>query len=138
MSAIRSVLDKVEVLLTTEPARLIGYGAAVVIVIVAQVLGHFRPGLLPEVSFDEAAGAAFLAISLLVVVVESIRHYVYAPQTYIEDLSDENHQGHLEAHAEEEFRRTLDAIAERQAAKAKPRQNIVSRRAPGDNGDTKN
>lgn len=98
MDAIRKVLDKIDALLTTEPARMIGYGAAVIVFLVVQAVGIIRPGLLPQVSFDTAVSDAFAAIALLVLVVESIRRFVYAPQTYIEDLADEYEAGHGEGH----------------------------------------
>jgi hypothetical protein len=100
-----AILDKVDQLLTTEPARLIGYGAAVLAVVIINILNgqgitRFGTGL----TFDEAVGYAFASIAVLVTVIESIRKFVYAPQTYIEDVADEWQKGHEMAHIEEDFR----------------------------------
>ena len=130
----RKVLDKTDQLLTTEPARLIGYGAAVVVVITAQVLGHIKPGLLPQVGFNEALGLSLSAIAALVTIVESIRRFVYSPLTYIEDLSDEAHAAHEAAHLEEDLRRWTEAV---QAEQAKPQTQTVtvgSAQADGSSG----
>ena len=116
-TAALAILDKVDTLLKTEPARLIGYGAAVVVVLAAQVIGHFKPGVLPNIGFDEALGLTAAAITFMVVVVEAIRRAVYSPQTFIEELSDEWKSGHESAHAEEDAQRLLDEfMARRQAA----------------------
>lgn len=113
MDTIRKLLDKVDELLTTEPARMIAYGAAVVVFLVVQIIGHFRPGLLPAVSFDEAVGLTISAVAALVVLVESIRRAVYSPQTFIEELADQamrSYQaGHVDAHEEEAQAREAEA-----------------------------
>ncbi len=81
------ILDRIYQLLTTEPARLIGYGAAVVVFLVAQGLNYVRPGILPVVSFEQSLGLAFSASAMLVVLVESIRRFVYSPATHYADLN---------------------------------------------------
>ena len=105
-----AILDKVDQLLTTEPARLIGYGAAVVLTVTVEVLnarGITRFGT--DLTFDQAIGLAFGAIGFTVTVVESIRRFVYAPMTYIEDLSDTAMAAHEDAHFEEELSRAITA-----------------------------
>lgn len=111
-----AVLDRVSILLATEPARLIGYGAAVVVFVVAQVLEQFRPGLLPKLTFESAIAITASAIVFLAIVVENIRRFVYSPMTYIEDLSDESQLSHDAAHMEEDLRRMAEeAVARREA-----------------------
>lgn len=122
-ATITKVLDKVDVYLQTEPARLIGYGAAVVVFLVAQVVGRVRPGLLPDVPFETAIAITGSAIVFLTVVVENIRRFVYAPMTYIEDLADESKLSHEAAHLEEEFSRSIEqAMARRDAELAAAQQ----------------
>lgn len=110
-SFVSAFLDKVDLLLQTEPARAIGYGAAVVVFLVAQVLS--ARGYLPPMTFDQSVTLALSALATLVVLVESIRHFVYSPMTYIEDLSDESAAAHEAAHLEEELRNWFDAVAAR-------------------------
>ena len=124
MDAIRKVLDKIDALLTTEPARMIGYGAAVIVFLVVEGIGYIRPGLLPQVSFDTALSLAFAAIAFLVVVVENIRRFVYAPQTYIEDLADEYEAGHDSGHQDGHMHERLDAAL--QAAQPQVQQVPVA------------
>jgi hypothetical protein len=110
---VSALLAKVDSFLTTEPARLIGYGAAVVVFLVVQLLGIVKPGLLPALSFEDAIGDAFAAIATLVILVESIRRFVFSPQTYIENLSDEAQAAHEAAHLEEDMQKWLDAVRAR-------------------------
>lgn len=72
--ACKPALDKIEALLQGEPARAIGYGAAVVVYLVAAAFNR-----IPDVSFNEAVADSTAAIALLVSVIELIRHYVYSP-----------------------------------------------------------
>jgi hypothetical protein len=118
-ATVQSILDKVDQLLTTEPARMIGYGAAVVLFLAVQLIGIVRPGLLPPVSFDAAVGDAFAAIATLVILVESIRRFVFSPQTYIEDLADESDAAHEAAHMEDDLRRWAEAVKAQQDAPQK-------------------
>jgi hypothetical protein len=74
--AIKRVLDGARNLLTGEPARVIGYGAAVVIYLVAQAVGT-----IPDQTFDEAILSAGAALAVIASVVETIRRYVYSPNT---------------------------------------------------------
>lgn len=125
---VSSTLDKVDVLLQSEPARLIGYGAAAVIFIVIKVLndhGIVRFGT--DVSFTEALGATAGAIAVTVTVVESIRKFVYSPQTFIEELSDESAAAHEQAHMEEDLKRQFEeAMARREAQQqAKANEPVV-------------
>lgn len=103
-NAALAVLDRVRVLLTTEPARLIGYGAAVIVTLVAQFLSSRGYVRFDGITFEASVGLVFGAISFLIVLVESIRRFVYSPQTYIEDLADEYADaftaGHIDAHEE--------------------------------------
>lgn len=95
MSAIKTILDKgraildaADNLLSGEPARAIGYGAALVVVgvsLVSNALGYTR---IPEVSLDAALVAATLAITTLVTVIEGIRRSVYSPNTVDAIVSD--------------------------------------------------
>lgn len=99
-------------LLDREPVRLIGYGAAGVVALVVLGLGT---------RFDTGPYGVWLtALAVLVIVVEGMRHFVYCPQTYIEDLSDEWAEGHGEAHLEHELREKIMAaiVARREAQKA--------------------
>lgn len=142
-SIVESILDKVDALLTTEPVRLIGYSAAAVVFLAAQLIGHFKPGLLPAVTFDEALGLSAAAVTTLVVLVESFRRFVVSPQTYIENLSDEANAAHEAAHIEEEVAYIRRAIREQQAQAIEDAQpkthtvNVGSAKAAG-TGDKAN
>lgn len=81
--AIVDFLGKADVLLRGSPARAIGYGAAVIIWLVANAFDVF-----PDMKFEDAVSAALVSISLLVTVIESIRYFVYAPAN-VEKLLDE-------------------------------------------------
>jgi hypothetical protein len=75
------ILDKAEGLLKGEPARAIGYGAALVIVgvsLASNALGFTR---IPQVDLPTAVTDATLAIATIVGVIESIRRFVYSPAT---------------------------------------------------------
>lgn len=113
---IQQLLDKADQLLTTEPARMIGYGAAIAIFLVLRVVGEVRPGLVPVMSFEETIGLAFTALATVTILVESIRRFVYSPLTYIEDLSDESQAAHEAAHLEEDLHRWKAAIEAEVAA----------------------
>lgn len=130
MKLLQTLLYKVDKLLTTEPARVIGYGAAVVVYLVARVLAARGYIDLP-MTFEQSIGAAFAAISTLVIVIESIRRFVYSPQTYIEELSDEWQNGHDAAHAEEDLRQWLDAVRAQHAEEQKQVVSVGSTRAKG-------
>lgn len=121
-TAVSALLDKVSLLLKSEPARAIGYGAAVVIFLVVRVLNQRGYVQFAPMSFEDSIVAATAAITVIGTVVESIRKFVYSPQTYIEDLSDEFASGHNLAHFEEELHAAMQAQseairAEREAAK---------------------
>lgn len=105
---------------------MIGYAAAVIVVLAAQVIGYIKPGLLPAVSFDEAVGLAFTAIASLVIIVESIRRFVFAPQTYIEDLADESQAAHEAAHIEEDAQRFIENLRAAQAEAVQPKTQTVT------------
>ena len=114
-NAALAVLDKLDAMLKGEPARTIGYGAAGVIMLVvylANMRGITRLGA--NLSFDDAIALAFGAVGFVAIVVESIRRFVYSPQTYIEDLADESKASHEAAHLEEEFQRMMDAATSAQ------------------------
>ena len=114
-----ALLDKVDVLLTTEPARAIGYGAAVIVFLVVQVLSS--RGVLPAMTFDQSVTLAFSAIASTVIIVESIRRFVYSPMTYIEDIADEAAAAHEAAHIEEEMAAWVAAVQARRAADSQQR-----------------
>lgn len=69
-------MARVAGLLTGEPARIIGYGAAVIIWVVARLVG-----VIPDQSPDQALESAVAAIAIVASIVESIRHLVYSPAT---------------------------------------------------------
>lgn len=73
---ISDILDKVRDLLTGEPARAIGYGGAAVVYLVAKALGS-----IPDVSPEEALVQVTAAIALVASFVETIRRFVYSPNT---------------------------------------------------------
>ena len=135
---IMKVLDKADTLLTSEPARMIGYGAAVIVYLVIRALGELKPGLIPPMSFEESVGVAFSALATTVILIESIRRFVYSPLTYIEDLSDESQAAHEAAHLEEDLHRWQERIAAQAAEAAKPQTQTVvvgSAAAKGSKGE---
>lgn len=75
---IASILEAARGLLIGEPARAIGYGAAVVIYFAAKALGS-----IPDQSLDEALLSAGVAIGTVASVVESIRRFVYSQPTVV-------------------------------------------------------
>jgi hypothetical protein len=131
-----AVLDKVRALLASEPARMIGYGSALVVVAVVWVIGQVRPGLLPPVDFNSALAASFTALAFVTIVVENIRRFVYSPTTYVNDLTEESNRAHEEAHLEEEITRALQA---RQEQRDRQQATIVPvAPAPEPNPDRQN
>ena len=127
-SIVSATLDKVSLLLKSEPARAIGYGAAVVVYLVILVLnsrGITRFG--SDLKFEDAvlvhlAASTAAAMTLVGSVVESIRRFVYSPQTFIEQLSDEWQNGHDEAHFEEAMNAAIQKALEQRAAAAQQAQ----------------
>lgn len=112
-NTVTAFLDRVRQLLTSEPARLIGYGSAIVIYLVANFLAS--KGIIDvKLSFEDSIVTALAAMSVLVGIVEAIRRAVYSPATYIEDLADEAKNAHEAAHREIElqnwFTETSNAI----------------------------
>lgn len=73
---VNALLAPVQDILTGEPARAIGYGAAAIIYVVAKLVGA-----IPDQTPDQALASATAGIAVVVSVVESIRHYVYSPNT---------------------------------------------------------
>ncbi len=73
MSA-HELLDKAESILKGEPARIIGYGAAVVIYLVAKVSGSIE-----DQSPEQALVSGTAAIATIITIIESIRRLVYSP-----------------------------------------------------------
>lgn len=73
---LQALVEQANALLQGSPARAIGYGAAVVIWLVANAMGR-----LPDMTFDQAVTVAVTAVALLVGVVEAIRKYVFSPAT---------------------------------------------------------
>ena len=100
MEKFTAILEKARSLLLGNPARAIGYGAAVVIWLVVRLANELGVQF-GELSFEASVAAAFAAITVLVTVIEGIRKFVYSPQTYIEDLADEWQAGHDAAHFEQ-------------------------------------
>jgi len=72
----RSVLDAAARLLQGEPLRAIGYGAAVVVFLVANASGRFA-----DLTFDESLNIALAAITTLIGIIETARRFVYSPNT---------------------------------------------------------
>ena len=70
----QDILDKADSVLKGEPARIIGYGAAVVIYLVAKASGHIA-----DQTPDQALISAGAAITTVVGIIETIRHFVYSP-----------------------------------------------------------
>lgn len=68
---INDLLVKVADAASGEPARIIGYGAAVIIYIAAKV-----SGAIPDQTPDQALALAVGELAVVASVVESIRHYV--------------------------------------------------------------
>lgn len=77
ISAVQGLLDRAEAVLQGEPARFIGYGAAIVIVGVVGVsnaLGVTRFGA--DISLTDALVDAGAASTFVITAIESIRHFV--------------------------------------------------------------
>lgn len=88
IDTLRNIADKATALLQGEPARAIGYGAALVIVgvcAVSNALGYTR---LPEVDLTTALGLATAAIVTVTGIIESIRRFVFSPLTVREAILD--------------------------------------------------
>lgn len=87
---VNSILDKARgLLLQREPARAIGYGAALVIVgvvAVSNALGFSRFG--ENISLEGALVAAGTATTTVVSIVEFIRKLVYSPATVAEVVTN--------------------------------------------------
>lgn len=71
MDTIKALIERVRGLLQGEPLRAIGYGAGVVIWIVARASGHIA-----DVSLDQAVLQAGAAAAILASIIETARHYV--------------------------------------------------------------
>jgi hypothetical protein len=65
------LLDKASALLKDEPARVIGYGAAVIVFLVAKASGSIE-----DIPFDQTVVMATAAIATVTTVIETIRHLV--------------------------------------------------------------
>lgn len=122
-STIFAFLDKVDALLKGEPVRLILYSAAAVVyatVYVLNAMGVTKFGA--ELSFEAAVALTGAAITLLVLVVERVRMFVFSPMTYIEDLADEAKAAHESAHAAEAFSQMNQILAAAKAAQTPKRR----------------
>jgi hypothetical protein len=76
MSILNGLLDKAESILQGEPARIIGYGAAVAIYLVAKISGSIA-----DQTPEQALVSAGAGITAVIGVIESIRHFVYSVPT---------------------------------------------------------
>lgn len=76
MNIVKALLDKANELLKGEPARAVGYGAAVIIYFVARASGS-----LEDVTVEEALVQGAAAIAIAASIVETIRRLVYSPAT---------------------------------------------------------
>lgn len=74
--SVTAILDKARELLRGEVARAIGWGAAIVIYLVALALDR-----IPDMSLDQALVSATAAIVTVGGVIEAIRRYVYSSPT---------------------------------------------------------
>lgn len=84
LDAVKTALDKAEVLLTEkEPARAIGYGAALIVFAIAKV-----SGAIPDQSLDESLALGAAAVLSTTAIVESIRRFVYSPATVFDLLAE--------------------------------------------------
>lgn len=79
---IRELLDKVRAALEGEPARFIGYGAGLVVYAAAKV-----SGAIDDIPLETAITATGAYVTIVASAVETIRHFVYSPQT-ANDLLD--------------------------------------------------
>lgn len=80
---ITGILDKARDLLRGEPARAIGYGAAAVIYLVALAFER-----IPDMSPEDALVSATAAITVVAGVIETIRRFVYSPNTVSEIVEE--------------------------------------------------
>lgn len=71
MTPALGIVDRIRRLLTGEPLRAIGYGAGVIIWIVAGLSGR-----IPDVPIEQAVMQAGAASALLASVIETARRYV--------------------------------------------------------------
>ena len=76
MTLLNGILEKLRGWLQGEPLRAIGYGAAVIVYLLARVLGS-----IPDVSFADAVTQGGAAALVVASVVETIRRYTYSPAT---------------------------------------------------------
>lgn len=83
IDAAQALTVRIEDILNGEPARAIGYGGAAIIYLVAKASGRI-PDVTPEEALAQAGAAAVVVASF----VESIRHFVYSPNSVIEIASD--------------------------------------------------
>lgn len=86
--SITDILDKARDLLAGEPARAIGYGAGVIVYLVARALGS-----IPDVPFEDALILTAGYVVTIGAVIESIRRYVYSAPT-VDALVEEEHDIH--------------------------------------------
>jgi len=135
-TSLLAVLDKVRYLLTAEPARMIGYGAAIAIFLIVQLLNALGFTRFPLITLEQSIAMAGAAIVFLVPIVEGIRRFVYSPQTYIEDLADEYQNGHDLAHLEQAMALIQERI--RQAQEAEQVAFVPVAPAPEDNPNRQN
>lgn len=78
MDKLNALLDKADSILKGEPARIIGYGAAVVIYLVAKASGNIA-----DQTPEQALVSGVAGVTTLISVVETIRHFVYSQPTVV-------------------------------------------------------
>lgn len=81
-SRIDAILAKLQVILSGEPLRALGYTLGLVIFVAAKV-----SGAIPDVSLDQAFLQAAGALTVAVTLIESARRLVYSPRT-VEKIED--------------------------------------------------
>lgn len=74
--SVNSILDKVLSIANGEPARVIGYGGAAIVYLVAKFSGSIED-VTPEAALLQVGSA----LALIVTFVESIRRLVFSPNT---------------------------------------------------------
>lgn len=80
---INGILDAARSVLQGEPLRAIGYGAGVIIYLVAKAMGSIE-----DLPLDQAILQAGAAAAIVASVIETMRRMVYSPASVIEILEE--------------------------------------------------
>jgi hypothetical protein len=87
---VRGFLARLGDALSGEPARVIGYGAALIVYFIANMSGR-----IPDVSFDEAVIRTTAALAIVSAVIESIRKVTYSKNA-VGQIIDETYRHHTD------------------------------------------